>query len=260
MVGGIYGGYNAGSMYGVRNYQSQRAYSANNYDYKAAQRNTQSLIDQYKQENNKVQTLKADSAKFLDDYTASMKSMDKAANAVKGQKFDQLLYGKGGTTSDPTQENIDKTAEAVSKLAEQFNSTLKLMNDNAERGPGVGRQVGRMVQSPTSERSMELIGITTQKDGSLKVDTEKLKTALKENPDIVRDVVGGSYGMAQGISRDSTNGLNQSPASLIGNDLAAMKQQQQTLGSFKEMSAYSKSGAYNMMNLNSVGVLMNIMI
>lgn len=256
MVGGIYGGYNASSMYGTKNYLSNQASSVNNFDYKAAQRN---LLDQYKQSESKVQALKKDTANFLDDYTSGMQKMGKAADALQGQSFDKLLYGGAQTDTAPTKENVDKTASAVEQLVTQFNDNLKLLGNNADRGSGVSRQIGRMVQSPTSARSMELIGISTQKDGTLKVDGEKLRTALRDQPNLVRDVVGGSSGMAQGVSRDSKSGLNQSPASLIGNDLAAMKQQQMS-SSFEAMSTYTRSGAYNAVNLNSVGLLMNIMI
>lgn len=254
MVGGIYGGYNAQSVYGTRNYLSNKASSANNFDYKAAQRD---MLEQYKQSEKSVQSLKKDTANFLDSYNASMKSMGKAADALQGSGFDKLI----GSTADgaPSKENVEQTAKAIEDLANQFNSSLKLLNNNAERGSGVSRQIGRMVQSPTSERSMALIGISTQKDGSLKVDADKLRTALTDNTSIVRDVVSGNFGMAQGISRDSRSGLGQSPASLIGNDLVAMKQQQAS-SSFEMMSGYSKSGAYNSMNYNAVGVLMNMMI
>lgn len=259
MVGGISGGYNASAMYGTKNYLSQKASSVNNFDYKAAQRDTQKLIDQYKDSNKQVQTLKKESANFLDDYRTSMQDLGKAADKVSGGNFDKMLYGKGGTGSTPTQENIDKTAKAVEDLAAQFNNSLKLVNDNANRGQGVGRQISRMVQSPTSEQSMAAMGITTQKDGTLKVDSAKLKTALKDNASLARDVIGGSFGMSQGIKRDSTGGLNQSPASLIGRDIASMKQLQNDSIS-NVTGIYSKMGAYSNMNLNSVGVLMNIMI
>lgn len=264
MVGGIYGGYNASAMYGMQNYLSQQASSVNNFDYKAAQKQTQAYIDQYKQSQNTVTQLKKDSANFLDSYQKSLTGMDKAASAVQGQNLEALLYGKAGRPADgtaatPTQENVDKTAEAVQKMVDQFNSTLKTMNDNASRGPGVEKQIARMVSLPTSERSMEQVGITVNKDGTLKVDSDKLKTALKENTSVAQDVIGGSFGMARGIQMDAQTGLRQTPSTLIARDLASMKQQQMG-DSLSQMGMYSKSGVYNMANLNSVGVLMNMLI
>lgn len=264
MVGGIYGSYNASAMYGMQNYLSQQASSVNNFDYRAAQKQTQAYIDQYKQNQNTVTQLKKDSANFLDSYQQSLKLLDKTANAVQGQNFDTLLYGKtgrpaAGTNATPTQENIDQTAAAVQKMADQFNSTLKTMNDNAKRGPGVERQISRMVSSPVSERSMAQVGITVNKDGTLKVDSDKLKTALKENTSVARDVIGGNFGIARGVQMDAQTGLRQTPSTLIARDLASMKQQQMD-SSLTQMGMYSKSGAYIMANLNSVGVLMNMLI
>lgn len=265
MVGGIYGGYGAKQMYGTKSYLSTKPSAVNNYDYKAAQRETKAQMEQYKKSQGTATTLKKDTAAFLDEYRSSVKKLGDAANAVKGGELDRLLYGKGGKGSTPTDENIEKTAKAVQALAEQFNSTLTTLAKNAERGPGVVRQMDRMNSSPTAERSMELMGITTAKDGTMQVDMDKLKTALKENTSIARDVIGGSFGVANGISRDSTNGLNQSPISLVANDIAQIKQEQaQTqadYGSSMEfISNYSKTGAINMMNLNSVGLLMNMII
>lgn len=257
MVGGIYNNYNAYS--GIQNYLAQKSYSVSNYDYKAAQKETAAMIAQYKKNSGSVQTLKTDAANFLDSYTASMKNLSSAASAVSGQNFDKLLYGTAGAGSVPTDEAIDKTTAAVEKLVTQFNDTLSLLNKNADRGGGVSTQIERMVQSPTSERSMELIGITTQKDGTLKVDTEKLKTALREKTSTVRDVVAGNFGMAQGMSRDSVQGLNQSAASLISNDLAEMKSQQDSF-KLEMLGSYTSQGIYSNMNLNSVGVLMNIAV
>ncbi|MEG1943716.1 MAG: hypothetical protein RR049_07840 [Angelakisella sp.] len=263
MVGGIYGSYNAGSMRGIQSYLSQKPASTNNFDYKAAQNEAKALIEKYKQGQGKTTALKKDTAAFLDEYQKSVKSMGDAANAVKGENFDRLLYGTGGKNSTPTDANIEKTAKAIEEMTKQFNSTLATLNKNTDRGAGVSKQIERMVSSPTSERSMELLGITTTKDGSLKVDMDKLKESLKTNTQVARDVIGGSFGVAQGISRDSTNGLNQSPISLVGNDIAAIKETQimgqvQDVNSMAFMSNYSKTGAINMMNLNSIGLLMNI--
>lgn len=265
MVGGIYGGYGASSMQGMQSYLSKKPSAPNNFDYKAAQQDAKALIDKYKQGQGKTTALKKDTAAFLDEYQKSVKGMGDAANAVKGENFDKLLYGKDGRNSVPTEANIDKTAKAIEEMAKQYNSTLAALNKNAKRGSGVSSQIARMASSPTSERSMELVGISTNKDGTLKVDMDKLKASLKDNTAIARDVIGGSFGVAQGISRDSASGLRQSPISLVGNDIAAMKETQmlgqvQDTNSLAFMSNYSKTGAVNMMNMNSVGLLMNMMV
>ncbi|MEG1874161.1 MAG: flagellar filament capping protein FliD [Angelakisella sp.] len=261
MVGGIYSGYQASQMYSAKNVLSQLPASVNNFDYKAAQRDTQKLVDQYKAGQNTVKQMKKDTAQFLDDYTGSMKKLGSAADKLTNGKMDALLYGKGGTVGGvPTQENIDKTAAAVGDMVKQYNDSLTLLNKNSGRGTGVDKQLNRMAQSPVSKRSMEELGITTQKDGTLALNADKLKAALKESPATARDVLGGSFGIAQNISRSSTYGMSQSPAALVGKDIAKMQKQQTDSNPFAQMSTYSKSGAYNTMNMNSVGVLMNMMI
>lgn len=166
---------------------------------------------------------------------------------------------KAGTTDIKVQRQSGLTADGVQELVDAFNSSLKLLNDNADRGVGVLRQMQRMVQPPASERSLNLAGIGINRDGTLKLDTTRFNEALRRSPSLVQSIVSGSYGLAQGAYLDGQQGLRVSSASLLSNDRL-----QNSLNTLQNpmnfTSLYSRSGALNMLNYYSVGALMNMSI
>ena len=229
------------------------------FDYKAAQQQTKALIDGYKENTARVQTLKAESAAFLDEYTKGMNAMNAAAGALTGGGADKLLYGAGG---EVTEDTVKATVDAVQKMADQYNENLKMLNDNAGRGAGVVKQIARMADDPAAESAMKMVGMAVNKDGTLALDTAKmtetLKTADANQRSLLADLIGGTSGIAAGVQRDARAGLNTSAGSLIGNDVARLQeiQQEDPIRQFAQsMRGY---GAYGMNNMAAVGVLMNL--
>lgn len=179
-------------------------------------------------------------------------------NRIEIDGIDVTLTGTGSTELHITRQS-GLTADAVQELVDAFNSSLTLLNDNAERGVGVLRQMKRMVQPPAAERSLNLVGITIGRDGTLRLDKEAFETALRESPSLTREIISGSSGLAQGIYTDGQQGLRVSSASLLSTQL-----QQSQLDSLQNplntMALYSKSGAFNLLNFYAVGALMNMNI
>lgn len=241
--------------------------NAADFDYKAKQAEVKKQLEQYEKGDQKIQTLKKDSADFLTQYTGSLTKTGEAAKAVQGGNLDKLLGDvSGGTISD---ENMKKTTDAMQKLVDSYNSTLKTLGDNAQRGAGVVRQLGRMEQAPTAQAAMEMVGVTRAKDGSLSFDKEKFSGAMKSaakadaavgsnaRMDLLKGIVGGSSGIASGVRQDASSGMNLSANSLIGNDLANIQQQQQQNG-MNLNNIYTRAGAQSMMNAGTIGLLMNL--
>lgn len=268
MINSIYGGNSYNSAYGLSSLNPSM------FDYKAQQSKMKDLLagDKTKAE---VKTLKKETAAFLDTYAANTTDLKKSAQAVTGNNLQKLLYGVGGSSDQtPTAENVKKTTDAVQKLVDSFNNNLTMLNKNAERGPGVVNQIARMVTGPAAEKSMAQVGVTVNKDGTLALDKEKLATALtgtKETRSLALDIIGGSSAssMASGVSRIAMSADSKTPQALISNDLANIKglqdRYQETLmsalgasGTFSQMGMYSRSGAYNMMNMGTIGMLMNV--
>ncbi len=233
------------------------------WDYAGAQKNAQAqakeLMDQYKSNQATTTTLKKDTAKFLDSYTASLKSLEQSAGSIRLGNLDKLLYDKNGQVTDDT---IKKTVDATQKFVDQYNSTLKLLNDNAGRGPGVMKQLGRMVQDPAPEAGMAMVGVTVNKDGSLALDQAKMTKAFKEagpeNQKLYRDILGGFGGIADNTMKYAQYGTNISARDLVMNDLANIKSIQNE-NPFKEMYDSFRGNAYTMNN-QAVGVMMNLLV
>lgn len=95
----------------------------------------------------------------------------------------------------------DTIADAVKDLVDKYNKALSVVSANEGRGSGVKNQLNQMLRGPMPEKSMELIGITKNSDGSLSLDKDKLMEKLEEDPDFTKDLISGTHGFAQGAYR-----------------------------------------------------------
>ncbi len=232
------------------------------FDYAGVKKNAEAeakaLMDAYKSNKASTSALKKDTAKFLDDYTKSMKSLEQSANNIRLGNLDKTLYDKDGKVTDTT---IKNTVDATQKFVDQYNSTLKLLNDNADRGPGVMKQLSRMVQDPAPAAGMALVGVTVNKDGSLALDKEKMTKAFKEagpeNQKLYRDILGGFGGISENTYKNTQYGLNTSARNLVMNDLANIKTVQNE-NPFREMYDSFRGNAYGM-NSMAAGAMMNLL-
>ena len=270
MINGIYGSNPYGnSVYGTS------GIGGNSYDYKAQQNQLKEFWKNDKTQS-QVTTLKKETASFLDTYANYTKELKKSAEDVTGNNLNKLLYGVGGSSDKaPTDANVQKTTDAVQSMVDSFNKNLTMLNKNADRGPGVTNQIARMVLGPAAEKSMQQVGVTVNKDGTLALDKEKLSTALKgtkETRDLATSIIGGSTGsIANGIGRIVMSAEGKTPNALVSNDISKIKglqqQYQENLtaslgmyGSFSQMSMYNRGGAYTLSNMGAIGMLMNVMV
>lgn len=164
---------------------------------------------------------------------------------------------KSGTSTVSVGSDNSKVISAVEDLVKDYNSSLKLLNDNAERGTGVTRQLKNLLTGISSEKSMDLVGISVNKDGTLALDKTKLETSLNKDPSLTKDIIGGSFGIAQRTFQKASNGLSTTSSSLVNNDIknARLEAINDPINS---MNMFSRSGAYNMMNYSAVGIMLNM--
>lgn len=161
-----------------------------------------------------------------------------------------------GQVTVSAQPDTDKIVSSVKDLTDSYNKALKLLNDNADRGTGVTNQLRNLVRGLASEKSLEKVGITTKKDGTLKLDQEALKKSLKESPRMTKEIIGGNYGVAQTGFTKASQAMTANASSLIGNDLKEM-QAQSLSDPFNFMNLYSRNGVYNVNNYNALGLMIN---
>jgi flagellar capping protein FliD len=202
-----------------------------------------------------VAVLNQNSSAFVSNYTSSMNSLDSAAEKLRNGGMTRMLYDSSGEVTDAT---VSTTVDAVKKMVEQYNATLKVLNDNADRGSGVKRQLARMVTvDPAPAASMEKVGISVNDDGTLKLDAEKLTTALKDGEpyqrNLLTDIIGGQNGIADKIHVNAGYGKNLSAFQLVGNDVSKVKDLQKD-NPFYEMYKAIKGHAYALNDMAYTGM------
>lgn len=173
-------------------------------------------------------------------------------------RMSATLKKEGKTTLEVGVDN-DKVISAVKDVVESYNSAITMLQDNFDRGYGVERQLGNMLRMGVSERSLEKVGIKQDAEGQLHLDEAKLTESLKKNPGLTKELLGGSFSLAQSVFEDGRQGLNQSGASLIQNDLDQAMENNLS-DPFNLMGLYSRSGAYTMTNFYAIGNFVNMLL
>lgn len=197
-------------------------------------------------------------------YTVSEKGISREYTSGSNQvslgygKIDVTLK-KEGSASITTEPDTDKITKAMSDLVDSYNETVKLLNDNADRGSGNIMQLKRLAVALGSRQGMERMGLSNNKDGTISLDKEKLTKNLKESPSLTKDLISGSSGFAQRAFSAAQSGLNSSVSSVIQNDLQAYSYEQST-SPINFMNSFARSGIYNMSNYNYMGMFINMYI
>lgn len=161
-----------------------------------------------------------------------------------------------GSVNISTAPDTKKLVSAVEKLAESYNSAIAFLGSNTGRGSGVERQLRNLLLGIAPEKSLDLLGITTNSDGTLKVNTETLTEKLNEDPSLARDIIGGANGMGARAYNKAQSAMGVNSVSLINNDLKTAEEENMT-NEFNFMNMFARSGAYNMNNYYALGLMVN---
>ncbi len=161
-----------------------------------------------------------------------------------------------GSVNISTAPDTKKLVSAVEKLAESYNSAIAFLGSNTGRGSGVERQLRNLLLGIAPEKSLDLLGITTNSDGTLKVNTETLTEKLNEEPGLARDIIGGANGMGARAYNKAQSAMGVNSVSLINNDLKTAEEENMT-NEFNFMNMFARSGAYNMNNYYALGLMVN---
>lgn len=172
----------------------------------------------------------------------------------------ELADGKVAATLNKTGKanvnigiNNEEVVSATEDLINKYNKVVNTLHSNSDRGSGVINQLSRMVMAPASEQSLSKIGITKNDDGTLNLDKDKLTKSLKEDPDVAKEVLGGSSGLANGAFQDAVSGMNQRSSNLMNYDME-IAQNNSMNSSVNFLNMYSKMGSVNLMNLYATGL------
>ena len=187
-----------------------------------------------------------DSNGFTEEFTSSSNNV-----SLDYGKASMTLKSVGDATVSVGVDNKN-IADAVENLVDKFNKALSVVSSNADRGSGVKNQLSQMLSGPAPEKSLKLIGITKNADGSLSLNKDTLLEKLDEDPELIKDIISGNHGLAQGAYRSAESGMSRSANSLISKDLKQM-QQETSMDTLSLMSRFANSGAYNLSNYYTAG-------
>lgn len=168
------------------------------------------------------------------------------------------LKGVGKTTIK-ADVDPDKIASALSDLTKSYNSSLKLLNDNYDRGTGVDKQLRNLVMGLGSEESLKQLGITVNKDATLSFDKDVFAKNMKENPSLTKSLISGPGGIADRAFSKGSSGMSIKSSTLINGDLTN-SQMDYITNPYNSSSSFSKSSAYAMNNYYAVGMMLNYLV
>lgn len=168
----------------------------------------------------------------------------------------QATLKKEGKADIEPQEDSERLISGVEDLVNNYNKAVDFLRSNAGQGSEVSRQLRNMVRSLGSEQSLEMAGITANKDGTLSFDKEKLTKNLEKDEDLVRDVISGRNGIAQAAFDRGSAGLRANSAGLVQNSVR-QAESSQNMDGYHFLNTFSKAGAYNMSNYMALGLMMD---
>ncbi|MDO5601336.1 MAG: flagellar filament capping protein FliD [Oscillospiraceae bacterium] len=197
----------------------------------------------------------------------SAETYESASNTVQlaGGQVTAELKGAGSASLSSVRDT-GITASAMKDLVSSYNQTIKFLNDNSGMGTGVKQQLNRLLRSPLSGTSMKAVGISQNKDGTLKFDEAAFEKSLSDNPDLTKEIISGNYSISESIYNNARHGMNISSAQLLNTSQSsnfyssALESLKSTAedNPYQFLQSYSRQGAYNLSNYNLVGLLINL--
>lgn len=209
----------------------------------------------------------------LESSSAKLTS-SKAGNVF--QKYDQALAKADG--SEEAAKALSKAEDDVVSSMKDFvgklNNALSYLKANSGLGSGVTNQHDSLERSIPSEKTLAALGISYNSDGKLVLDEETFREKLQEDPEEVKGLVGGQYGMAERVGSKATYTLDSSVDKIVGKEKAAEASKESSgssnssalsgskgmmSDSFLQFASFARGGAYNLSNYYAVSML-NILV
>ena len=210
----------------------------------------------------------------LESASAKLTS-SKAGNVF--QNYDAALAKNDG--SEAALKAVGKAEDDIVASMKDFvgklNNAMSYLKANAGSIDGASYQLDSLKRSIPSEKTLSALGINYNAEGQLVFDEEKFREKLQNDPEEVKGLVGGQYGMAERIGSKATYVLDSSIDRIVGKENAEKASSSSNSGnssssaassskgmmsdSFLQFASFAKSGAYNLSNYYAVSML-NILV
>lgn len=294
-------------MAAVNGYSSNYSYGYGYDSYQNSKINSSSWTENAEQAANKMKedlgistsesssTAKATSSAstFLMEYQTRLEELEAAAAKLQTSKKDnvfskyeaalaeasktQIVGSDGTVTNKELDEAEDAVVDATKEFMDKLNDTISYLSKNSGHSATVAFQLASLKRTIPSEKSLAKIGISIDTSGKLKMDEDKFREALQKDPNLVKDVLGGQFGMAERAGEKATTILDMSvneimdkeevsdtytgsnSSSSFSGSTSSASSKSAMSDSFRQFATFAKSGAYNLSNYYAVSML-NILV
>jgi flagellar capping protein FliD len=222
-----------------------------------------------------VQNLATDSQPARYSITENGKTTQytSASNTVQLINADATLTLRGtGTTNIYTGIDEDEIVTAMKDMVTAHNKTMETLSAGKGLGSGIEKQLSRMTGTLANGNIMSMVGLSYDKNGDLKLDEKRLRSALENDFDTTKELIGGQYGIASILGDRAANTLNESVRTIVGttNTYSTMDlfgQNGRGLYSGNDISTnymnmmfdFSRNTPYNYSNYYAVGSMLNLL-
>lgn len=220
---------------------------------------------------------------FLMGYQNVLKELETSSAKLTGSKannvfqnYDAALarYDGSEESSKALSKAEDDVVSSMKDFVGKLNNALNYLKANSGLGSGVTSQSDSIKRSIPSEKTLAALGISYNSEGNLVLDEEKFREKLQDDPEEVKGLVGGQYGMAERVGSKATYVLDSSVDRIVGkeeasksssgssgssNSSALSGSKSMMSDSFLQFASFAKGGAYNLSNYYAVSML-NILV
>ncbi len=222
----------------------------------------------------------------LEDVESSAAKLQMFAKDNVFQKYDEALRNAAAAPDDKAAaDKVDKAVDDIVAAAKDFtskiNSTLSYLKNNTGLGSGVSAQLDTFKRSLPTDKTLKALGMGYDTNGNLTFDEDALREAIENDPDEVKELLGGQFGLAERVGSKATKILDSSVNSIMGGTSSSSNtsstdktnttgstnststgtssKSSSTSDSFKQFASFARSGAYNLSNYYAVSML-NILV
>lgn len=215
---------------------------------------------------------------FLMGYQNVLKELETSSAKLTGSKannvfqnYDAALarYDGSEESSKALSKAEDDVVSSMKDFVGKLNNALNYLKANAGLGSGVTSQSDSIKRSIPSEKTLAALGISYNSEGNLVLDEEKFREKLQNDPEEVKGLVGGQYGMAERVGSKATYVLDSSVDRIVGEEEASKSSSGSSTSSgssalsssksmmsdsFLQFASFAKGGAYNLSNYYAVSM------
>ena len=213
----------------------------------------------------------------LEDLEASAAKLQMSEKDNVFSKYDEAVKKAQENPSAENTKAVDKALDdivsAFKDLTSKYNSTMSFLSNNQERGSGIQAQMESLKRMMPNEKTLSAMGMGYDKNGKVTFDEKAFRENWEKDPEQIKNLTGGQFGFAERVGNKATAILDSSVDKIIGSDetTSANKKHSATStdtntttnftksstmsDSFMQFANFAKSGAFNLSNYYTVGML-----